>query len=73
MHYGEGFHSIPVVVLITLPPDPYHDHGPKQIEDGLRMQKVQAIIEAANQQFAAKDYGACLASIENGLRIDAGA
>lgn len=37
------------------------------------MQKVQAIIEAANQQFAAKDYSACLSTIESGMRIDAGA
>jgi hypothetical protein len=44
-----------------------------QCEDGLRLQKVQLIIDAANQQFSAKDYGACLSSIENGLRIDAGA
>jgi len=34
---------------------------------------VQAIIEAANGQLAAKDYGGCLSSVENGLRIDAGA
>lgn len=45
----------------------------QQIEDGLRLQKVQAIIEAAKQQCDAKDLSACLSTIENGLRIDAGA
>lgn len=44
----------------------------KEIDDALRLQKVDAIIEAAQAQLAAKDYGGCLSSIESGLRIDAG-
>ena len=33
---------------------------------------MTVIIQAANQQFAAKDYSSCISTIDNGLRIDAG-
>ena len=63
----------PVVVVLHSFRPPHAKFTTRQIEDGLRMQKVQAIVEAANQQFAVKDYSACLSTIESGMRIDAGA
>jgi stress-induced-phosphoprotein 1 len=44
----------------------------KEIEDAVRLQKVASYVETAKQQFASRDYGACLSTIESGLRIDAG-
>ncbi len=44
----------------------------KEVEDGVRMQKVATIIETATKQFGAKDYSGALGTIEQGLRIDAG-
>jgi stress-induced-phosphoprotein 1 len=44
----------------------------KEVEDGLRLQKVASYIDQAKQQFANKEYSACLSTIDSGLRIDAG-
>lgn len=44
----------------------------KEVEDGVRLQKVASYIDTAKQQFMNKEYSACLSTIDSGLRIDAG-